>query len=226
MANPLSDDQLTELRGWPSPAIANAIETFDFRPRTEGFMDASILCRFPELDPIVGYAATCQIRASIAPSDDAETRTRHDWWEHIQSMPAPRIIVIQDLDEPPIGSFWGEVNANVHRALGAVGVITDGGVRDLEEVRALGFQFLSKEILVSHAYVHIVGIGQPVTVGGLTVAPGDLLHADQHGVVQIPDAIAAEVADAAQAVEDRERVIIDFAKSAEFNRGGLDEIFP
>ena len=224
MPDTLNSDQLAALRAWPSPAVANAIETFDIRSRAYGFMTPDILCRFPDMEPIVGYAATCKIRASIPPGDDPETQSAPDWWAHIESIPEPRIIVIQDLDQPPIGSFWGEVNGNIHKALGGIGLITDGGVRDLDEVEELGFQFFSREILVSHAYVHIVEIGQPVTVGGLTVSPGDLLHGDKHGVVQIPHDIAPRVADAAQAVEDRERVIINYAKSADFTREGLLQV--
>jgi 4-hydroxy-4-methyl-2-oxoglutarate aldolase len=221
LADTLSSDQLAALRAWPSPAIANAIETFDIRSRAYGFLSPDILCRFPDMEPIVGYAVTCKIRASIPPRDDPETQSAPDWWAHIQSIPEPRIIVIQDLDQPPIGSFWGEVNGNIHKALGGIGLVTDGGVRDLDEVDEIGFQFFSREILVSHAYVHIVEIGKPVTVGGLTITPGDLLHGDKHGVVQIPHEIAPQVADAAQAVEDRERVIINYAKSDGFSREGL-----
>ena len=171
----------------------------------------------------MGYAATAKIRASIPPADDPESVSALEWHAFIESIPAPRVIVIQDLDQPPVGSFWGEVNGNIHKALGAVGLITDGGVRDLDEVEALGFQFLAKELLVSHAYVHLVEFGGPVTVGGITVQPGDLLHADKHGALQIPHDIAAEVADAAQAVEDREQVIIDYAQSDKFSRSGLAE---
>lgn len=224
MPAPLTEAQLAALRAWPSPAISNAIETFNVRSRAAGFMTPDIICRFPELPPIVGYAATAKIRASIPPADDPEAQSGLEWHAFIESIPAPRIIVIQDLDQPPIGSFWGEVNGNVHQALGAVGLITDGGVRDLDEVRELGFQFLAKEILVSHAYVHLVEIGGPVTVGGITVHPGDLLHADQHGAIHIPHEIAADVADAAQRVEDRERVIINYCKSPEFTREGLAEL--
>lgn len=224
MPAPLTEAQLAALRAWPSPAISNAIETFNVRSRATGFMTPDIVCRFPELPPIVGYAATAKIRASIPPADDPEATSGLEWHAFIESVPAPRIIVIQDLDQPPIGSFWGEVNGNVHKALGAVGLITDGGVRDLDEVRELGFQFLAKEILVSHAYVHLVEIGGPVTVGGITVHPGDLLHADQHGAIHIPHEIAAEVAEAAQRVEDRERVIINYCKSPEFTREGLAEL--
>jgi 4-hydroxy-4-methyl-2-oxoglutarate aldolase len=220
----LSEDELEALRRWPTPAISNAIETFNVRSRNTGFMGPEIVCRFPDLRPIVGYAVTCKIRASIPPGDDPEAIPAPVWWEHIESIPAPRIVVIQDMDQQPRGSFWGEVNANIHKALGCVGLVTDGGVRDLDEVRELGFQFLAKDVLVSHAYVHIVEVGNAVTVGGLTVNPGDLLHADQHGAMHIPHDIAAKVADAAQAVEDRERVIINYAKSAEFNRKGLEEL--
>lgn len=226
MSNYLNSEQLESLARWPSPAISNAIETFNVRSRNSGFMSSDIACRFPDLPPIVGYAVTCTIRSSIPPKDDLEVKaTRNQWWEHIQSIPAPRIVVIQDLDDPPRGSFWGEVNGNVHHAMECLGVITNGGVRDLDEVREIGFQFLAKEILVSHAYVHQVEVGIPVTVGGLTVSPGDLLHADQHGCVRIPGDIAGQVADAAQIVEDREKVIIDYCKSPEFSFDGLRSLY-
>ena len=220
----LTDDQLAALRAWPAPAISNAIETFDVRARNAGVMTPDIRCRFPEFPPIVGYAVTCKIRASVPPDKDLEANVQPGaWHEYIESIPAPRIVVIQDLDQPPVGSFWGEVNGNIHKALGCIGVVTDGGVRDIEEVRALGFQFLAKELLVSHAYVHQVEIGGPVTVGGLTVRSGDLLHADLHGCISIPLGIAADVPAAAQMVEERERLVIDYVKSSEFTRQGLRE---
>ena len=223
---PLDEDQLAALRAWPSPAISNAIETFQVRARNYGAMTPDIRCRFPELPPIVGYAVTCRIRASVPPDQDPEASVaRGAWYEHIESIPAPRVVVIEDLDDPPLGSFWGEVNANIHRAFGCVGVVTNGGVRDMEEVRALGFQFLAREVLVSHAYVHQIEVGGPVTVGGLTVRPGDLLHADLHGCLSIPHEIAAEVPAAARMVEDRERLIIDYAQSPGFTREGLLERF-
>ncbi|MQA00070.1 MAG: RraA family protein [Dehalococcoidia bacterium] len=188
-------------------------------------MGPEVIGRFPELRPIVGYAVTAKIRASVAPADDPDAKSRADWLRHIASVPGPRIVVMQDLDQPPVGSFWGEVQANIHRAMGCLGVITDGGVRDLDEARALGFQFVAKEVLVSHAYVHLVEIGGPVTVGGLEVHPGDLMHADQHGAIHIPHEIAREVAAAAQSVEDRERRIIAFCQSAEFDPEKLEDIY-
>ncbi|MDX1383996.1 MAG: RraA family protein, partial [Thermoanaerobaculia bacterium] len=143
-------------------------------------------------------------------------------WDNIAATPSPRVAVIEDLDEPPaFGSLWGEVNANIHRALGCLGVVTDGGVRDLDEVRELGFHFFAAEVVPSHAYVHLVDAGEPVSVGGLAVASADLIHADQHGVVSIPHEIAREVPRACQEVEDRERRIIDYCKSPGFRIDGL-----
>jgi regulator of RNase E activity RraA len=122
-------------------------------------------------------------------------------------------MVIHDLDAPnPVGSWWGEVNGNVHRALGCVGVVTDGGVRDLSVVRPLGFHFFAAEVLVSHAYVHVVEFGKPVSVGGVTVSSGDLLQADEHGVIQVPMSVAAELGQACYDVFKSERALIEFCQ--------------
>lgn len=219
---PLTDEQLAEIARWPTPAIANAIETFNVRSRATGFMSSDIVCRFSELGIGVGYAVTARIRASIPAQDDPETVDREAWMDHILSVPGPRIVVMQDMDQPAIGSYWGEVNSTRHQAMGCLGVITDGGVRDLDEMRGMGFQALSKSVLVSHAYVHMVEIGGTVTVGGLTVHSGDLLAMDQHGAIHIPHDIAPEVAAAAQRVEDEERKVINFYRSADFRPGDRD----
>jgi regulator of RNase E activity RraA len=119
------------------------------------------------------------------------------------------VIVMHDIDEPRgQGAYWGEVQANIHRALGCLGVVTDGTVRDLPEAEALGFHFFSAHVSVSHAYVHMVDFGAPVKVAGLWIRPGDLLHADQHGVVVVPPEIAAKIPEAAARIEARERKMI------------------
>lgn len=206
MTEPLTDDELAALRAITTPTVCNAIETFDVRPRNEGFMDGSIVCRFPELGALAGYAVTATIRAGAPP---AQRLPEAQVWSKMAEVPRPWVVVIEDLDTPhPIGSYWGEVNGNIYRALGAVGVVTNGGVRDLPEVRALGFHFFSACVLVSHAYVHVVSAGEPVTVGGLTVRPGDLLHGDEHGVTSVPIEIARELPAAARAIEERERALI------------------
>lgn len=215
----LPSEMLEALGKFNTPTVCNAIETFDVRPRTEGFMDHTIACRFPELAPMVGYAVTAKIRAGTPPQDDVH-HTRI--WEEFAKTPKPWVIVIEDLDWPkPIGSYWGEVNASTYNALGAVGVVTNGGVRDLAEVRPIGFHFFSSCLLVSHAYVHVVEVGTPVTVGGLTVHPGDLLHGDLHGVTSVPIEIADRLPAACRAVEAAERELIDYARSG---NASVDEL--
>ena len=213
---PLSEAELQALRAWPTPAISNAIETFDVRPRNQGFM-LGIKCIFPDLGPMAGYACTAAMLAD-QPATEKDRGATQAHWDNILATPAPRVTVIHDLDQPRcIGSLWGEVNANVHRALGCLGVVTDGGVRDLDEVHELGFRFFAADVIPSHAYVHIVDSGNPVKVGGLVVNNGDLIHADKHGVVVIPHEIAREVPAACQKVEDRERRTINFCKSPDFD---------
>ena len=225
MPAPLTPDELEALRRSSSPTIANAIETFKAHPWTEGFMGPEIRSLFPELPPMVGYAVTAMIRADVPPAEGHRVPPQ-DWWDHILTIPAPRILVMQDLDNPrPVGAFWGEVQANLHRALGCVGAISDGGVRDLEEARRLGFHFCAPRVLVSHAYVHIVKMGLPVVVGGLTVRPGDLLHADHHGVVHIPEALAREIPAAAARVEEAERKIIACCQAPDFTVDKLKEVW-
>jgi 4-hydroxy-4-methyl-2-oxoglutarate aldolase len=221
---PLSLEELDALRRFSTPSISNAIERFDIRPRHHGFTGPDIRCMFPEMPPIVGYAATAIVMAE-QPSAAGRGPSVSDYWEAILSVPAPRIAVIQDIDQPcAIGSFWGEVNGNIHKALGCVGAVTNGGVRDLDEVRALGFQFLASAAIVSHAYIHLIDFGTPVKVGGLLVNPGDLVHADKHGAIVIPHEIAREVPAAAAEVERGERKIIDCCQSADFSVKRLKEV--
>ncbi len=222
MSKDLSSEELAGLRRWPTCAISNAIELFNIRPRNEGFMLPEIKCIFPELGPMIGFAATAVISAD---SPEGRRVPPPEWWEVVRKIPEPRVVVIHDLDRPVIGSFWGEVNANIHKALGCVGTVTDGSVRDLDEVREAGFHFFASCVTVSHAYVHLVEVGIPVKVGGLVVKPGDLIMGDQHGVISIPLEIARDVPKAAQMVEDWERRVINFCKSKEFTVDGLKARF-
>lgn len=223
MPEPLTQEELDALRRITTPTVANAIETFQVRARTEGFMDSTIRCIFPELGAMVGYAVT----AKIAARERAQTAPPPwEMWETMPKTPRPWVVVIEDLDYPnPVGSYWGEVNGSIYQGLGCVGTVTNGGVRDLDEVRATGFHFFASCVLVSHAYVHLVEVGTPVSVGGLTVQPGDLLHGDQHGVLSIPLEIARELPQAAAEVERRERPIIDYARSPECSAEGLRRLF-
>jgi 4-hydroxy-4-methyl-2-oxoglutarate aldolase len=222
MSELLTREELEALRRWPTCAISNAIELFNIKPRNEGFMLPEIKCAFPEMKPMIGYAATAVITADLS---EGRRVPAPEWWEVIRKIPEPRVAVLHDIDRPVIGSFWGEVNANIHKALGCVGTVTDGSVRDLDEVEELGFHFFSSCITVSHAYVHLIDVGAPVKIGGLVVKPGDLLMGDKHGVISIPLEIARDVPKAAQMMEDWERKVINFCKSKEFNVEGLKERF-
>jgi 4-hydroxy-4-methyl-2-oxoglutarate aldolase len=213
---------LEALKRYDSPTLSNAIETFDVRPRDVGFASHDVRCMFPQLGVMVGYAATAAIRAR-----GKATGSPEPLWTHVRAVPAPRVVVVQDLDEPPAhGALWGEVMATTFTALGCVGAVTDGCVRDLDEVRAIGFHFFARGPGVSHAYVRIEAAGEPVTVGGLTVSPGDLIHADQHGVLLIPRDIAAELPAAADRVIAAEQEFIRWVRSPAFDPGKLAEMRP
>jgi 4-hydroxy-4-methyl-2-oxoglutarate aldolase len=180
---------------------------------------------FPELPPVIGYAVTARTVSAHQPGAGGPA-SRPDYWRHIEaSRLGPRVIVVEDLDDPPpIGAFFGEVNANIHRALGCVGAITNGGIRDMDEVKALGFPIWAREVIVSHAYVHLVDFGTPVRVGALVVEPGDLLLADRHGVIHIPLEIVPDIPEAVRQIETREKTIICYCQSPDFSADGLADL--
>ncbi len=219
----LTAEELEILRGVTTPTIANAIERFHLRGPAEGATDGTIKCVFPGMRPVIGYAVTLAIR-SAQPNPQPQFTSRQPYWEHILKYPAPRLVVAQDLDQPPAGAYWGEVNSSIHWRLGCAGVITDGTVRDLDEVRMLGFPFLAAGISVTHAHCHLEAFDLPVTVGGMRVNPGDLVHADQHGAVVIPREVAHKLLAAVRAVELYERPIIQLCKSPDFSLPRLADL--
>ena len=221
MYQTVSQETIKALGQIDCPSICNAIEGFNVRPKNVGFMLPEIKGVFQDLRPVVGYAV-CGVISAFR--QEGRTVSREDWWDLVASVPEPRFIVLHDIDNPPIGAYWGEVQSNIHKALGAVGVATDGTVRDLDEVHELGFQFFAKEVSVSHAYVHLVDIGIPVTVGGLTVTTGDLLHGDKHGVTSIPFEIASQIPDMVKTIADFERKTIEVCQSSTFSMAALKEV--
>ncbi len=221
----LSQAQLAELRQFSSPTLCNAIEHFNVRPKNQGFMSPEVRCLFPDLAPLVGYAVTCTVAAG-QPAAGTRQAARDAYWDYSQTIPGPRICVHQDLDQPTcMGAFFGDVNSNIHKALGFAGAITNGSVRDLTEVHAIGFQFFAAAPSVSHSWVHLVDFGTPVKVGGLVVNPADLLFADQHGVLLIPGEIAGQIAAEAREIERLEGGLISYCQSAEFTLAGLKPRF-
>jgi regulator of RNase E activity RraA len=225
MSTIISEETLVALRSIDSCAVANAIETFDVRLRNEGFTGNGLRSRFVEMPPMVGYAATIRVRASAPPARGRTYLDRTDWWKYLQSWPVPHVIVIEDMDaHPGCGAFVGEVHAAILKALGCVGAVTNGAVRDLPAIRATGFSLFSRHLSVSHAYVHVVEFGTPVDVAGLRIRPGDLLHGDLHGLIRVPLAIAEEIPAAVDRLRERERRIIDYCHHPAFSVSGLREL--
>lgn len=214
----LTEDQLEALRKLNACLLANAIENFHKRLRNEGFVAGDVHCLFPSLPPMLGYAATIRIRGSAPPTADGIYPDRTDWWDYILSLPAPRVVMVQDCaTRPGLGSLLGAVHVNILRALGCDGAVTNGSVRDIPEAEALGFPLFASHVSVSHAYVHIIEIGGPVEIGGLKIQSGDLLHGDVHGVQSIPLDIAAQVPAVAAKIEAVEETLISVCRSSGFS---------
>jgi regulator of RNase E activity RraA len=219
-AQPLAQSVLDALARYDTPTICNAMEIVAPERRLIGFTTRPLVCPFPDLPPIVGYARTATIRATAAsglPPAEQSAR-RMAYYDYVGTGQGPRISVIQDIDGPDagFGAFWGEVNSAVHKALGCLGVITDGSIRDIPQW-APGFQALAGSIGPSHAHVHVDGFGAEIRVAGVTVRSGDLIHADRHGAVVVPLDVAARLPDAAELCGRREVPILEIARSDSFS---------
>lgn len=212
----LTAEQIEELKRFNTPTISNAIEIFNVRDRHLGFLPHRIRSLFPHMGPMVGYAVTSQTRASQTTEKSPDLTA--DYLRYVAAQPGPKVAVGQDLDDPPgLGAQFGEVNTSVHKRLGCVGHITDGCPRDLDEVEQLGFQLFGLNPCVSHAYVRLVGFGEPVSIAGVEVRPGDLIHADKHGVCIIPLDIAPKLVDACREVERMEKPLLDLCRAEQFD---------
>lgn len=210
---PLSTATLKKLGQFDTPTICNVIELFDVRPHSAGYMNEQIRAAFPEMPPMVGFAATATFQSS-APTTKSSYVSLERQVEHFAQLPGPAVVVFQDLDVPSIGATFGEVMCSTYKAFGAAGLITSGGGRDLLQVKALNFPVFTGSTICSHAYCQVVEIGGQVCAGGLVVNSGDLLHGDANGVTNIPLEIAADVADAAAEFIAAEAHVIDYAKLA------------
>jgi regulator of RNase E activity RraA len=211
---------LEALARYDTPTICNAMEIVAPERRLIGYTTKPLVCPFPDLPPMVGYARTVTIRSVLAsglPGAEQQAR-RTAYYEYVGTGRGPRISVIQDIDGADVGygAFWGEVQSAVHKALGCLGVVTDGSIRDIGQW-APGFQALAGSIGPSHAYVHADSFGGEVRVAGMTVRSGDLIHADRHGAIVIPPDLAAKLPDAAELCGRRETPILDIARSPDFS---------
>ena len=216
----LTNELIAELTSIDTPTVCNALELLAPERRGYGFTTQPLVCTRPELPPMVGIARTATIRAahpSHLHGKDAQAMS-DGYYAYIDEGPKPSIVVIQDLDgaQRGYGSFWGEVNSNIHKGFGACGVVTDGSVRDLPDA-AEGFQMMADRVGPSHAFVHVVGYSEPVTVAGMRVLSGELIHADQHGAVVIPWDVADKVLHSAKLIAAKEAVLISAAQQPGFD---------
>jgi len=215
---------LEKLKDLDSCTVSNAIERLNVRLRNEGFLSGVARCRFSKFPPMVGYAATARIRTASPPMSQRCYYDRMDWWNYVASVPEPRVLVLQDADHNPgLGAFVGEIHAAIGVALNCVGCVTNGAVRDLPAVEAMGFQMYASHTSVSHAYAHIEEFGEPVEISSLKISSGDLLHGDRHGVVNIPLSVANQVPDVATKINAEELALIQFCRSPRFSLQELAE---
>jgi regulator of RNase E activity RraA len=222
----LTPEQLEELRKIDSPTISNAIETLGVRDRFEGYLGPEIRCIFPELKPTVGYAVTVTIE-NVPAGEPANVEKRFEFFDALEAAPKPSVCVFKDISENPRrASQWGEVLGTTVKALGAVGVVTDGTVRDIEEVRRLGdLQYFAQGVCVSHGELRMVDISVPVEISGCRIEPGDLVHGDMNGVVLIPSEVADKVAEAAAGIYEKEEKMLEAFTKPGLTAQKLRDIF-
>jgi 4-hydroxy-4-methyl-2-oxoglutarate aldolase len=220
----LSAEQIEALRQFDTCTIANAMEKFQIRLRNQGYTRPGLACRTGVYPPVVGFAATCRVRAADPPVTGGYYFGRQDWWSAIESLPVPRIAVIEDLDpHPSAGACVGEVHAAMLKAFRCAGVITNGAVRNLPAVAAMGFPMFARSVVVSHAYLHMVDFGGEVEIFGLKIRSGDLLVADCHGVISIPLEIANELPEVVARIHAERRRIMDVCLSPDFTPERLQQ---
>ena len=219
----LTPAQIDFLRSVDSPTIANAVESFTVRDRTEGFVGGAVRCLFPEMGVMVGHAVTVTMTNRPGPPAGREGYWR--MWELLARVPAPSVLVVQDVSGAPSRcAYCGEVMATLAARLGAVGIVTDGGLRDLEEVRSLGMHYFAAHAVVSHGNFSVVDVGVPVTLDGQLVRTGDVLHGDVNGIVIVPPEVVVDLPPAVEPVRTRERRMMDFVKGPDFTLAGLRQV--
>lgn len=221
----LSKTEFQRIQRLDTCSVSNAIERLKGRLRNEGSVSPHALhCLFPNRPPMLGYAVTGRMRLTVQPVVGRAYHENMNWWRYVASIPEPRVMVVEDVDERPgAGALFGELHAVIGLALKCVGYVTNGSVRDLTAVEALDFHLFAGSVAVSHMYAHISQHGHPVEIGGLKISPGDLIHGDRHGVHVIPLSIAPEIPRMVSEMIREERQLKEFCRSPQFSLKRLDE---
>jgi 4-hydroxy-4-methyl-2-oxoglutarate aldolase len=218
--SPLSDPTLAFLKGIDSPTVANAVETFNLRDRCEGFIGGAVECQFPELGTMVGRALT--VTMTSAPGPVASRDGYWQMWDALDAMDGPVVLAIQDVSGVPHRcAYAGEMMATLAQRLGAVGMVTDGALRDVAEVRAIGFHYFMRYPVVSHGNFSITSVGEPIELDGQRVETGDLLHGDANGIVIIPDQALDGLESAVAGIRERESAQLAYMRSDAFSLADL-----
>jgi regulator of RNase E activity RraA len=218
---PFTKADLDALAEWDTPTICNGLELVVPERRAYGYTHEPMVCLYPKAKPMVGLARVGMIRATEPPRGKVVDRA--DWYDYVAAGDLPTIAVIQDIDgRVGYGAYWGEVQSNIHKALGVLGCVTNGSFRDME-MWADGFQMLGGRIGPSHAWVHMVEFGRPVNVFGMQAGHDDVIHADYHGPVVIPADVVRKLPAAIELIARREKVILDVCRSPDFSSAKLRE---
>ncbi len=220
----LSQEDLDLLRKFDTPTICNVIEIFDIRPRNAGYMDSRIKACFPEMPPMVGYACTATYRSDAPPGTGDVYSSIDKQVAAFEEIPGPPVVVFQDLDDPSVAATFGEVMCTTYKTFGAVGLVTSGTARDLDQVREIGFPAFSNGAICAHSYCHTLSVNVPVRVGGLPVTPGDLLHGDCNGVTSIPNEIASAVAQVSAEYVEAEEIVLEHLRSGNATPSSLGDV--
>lgn len=215
----MNDSLLTLLRAVDTPTVCNAIEVAEGKRGFNAFTRGTVLSSDPEGGAIVGYASTAKIAALVPSEDPPEVikERRMNYYRHMATGPRPGIAVIEDIDVPnAIGAYWGEINTEVHKGFGLAGALTNGVMRDLGDMPD-GFPVIAGSIGPSHGFVHVKEIGTPVTVFGLEIANGDLVHADRHGALVIPSEVIPNLEAAILKMQETEQIVLSAARQPGFD---------
>ena len=218
-------DPIPYLNSVDTPTLANAIEELNIRPRTEGFAPLDIRCLFPQFGRMCGYAVTAQVE-SVTRMTELDKAAFRELFAAVDASPKPAVVVMQEIGgAPQFATHCGEVMATAFQRLGGIGVVSDCGVRDIPEVRAMGMHYFARGAVPSHAYFHIVRVSVPVQIAGFGVKPGDVLHGDENGLISVPECDIAALERAVEDVRGRERKLMEFVRSSECTLEALKQRF-
>src|SRR6185369_10039097 len=217
----ISPADLALLKKYDTPTICNVVELYDRCSRTAFYMDKRIQACYPKLPPMVGYASTATFRSAAAPAAGNVYAAIDHQLANFAELPGPPVVVFQDVDNPVAAATFGEVMCTTYKTFGAVGLITSGAARDLDQVEALNFPCFSDGVISAHGYCHIPQVNVPVHVGGVMIHPGDLLHGDRNGVTLIPHQYASAIAQACPELAAAENIILHYLKAGKVDVKGF-----